>query len=124
MHDFINAAWGWNELFQREGFRTNLPGKGFKILDQNEERVGGYHLQKKSDHFWLEMILVRPEMQKKGYGALMMQDILSRAVSNDKPIRLSVLKNNPAKDFYLKYGFIIYAKDDHSCKMLWSSPSK
>jgi hypothetical protein len=110
MRDYIDVAWGWDELFQREGFKTNLPGSGFKILSLEGERIGGYHMQKKADHFWL--------------GALMMQDIMSQAIAVDIPVRLSVLINNPAKDFYLKYGFTIYAKDDHSIKMVWSVPSQ
>ena len=75
MQDYIDDAWGWDELFQREGFITSLPANKFQVLEFAGKAVGSYHLSDRETHFLLDMIMVIPEQQRKGYGKLMMKQI-------------------------------------------------
>ncbi len=119
MQDFIDRAWGWEELLQREGFATTLPAREFQIVIANEAPVASYHLTPKSDHLLLDMIMVEPSYQGRGYGALMMAAIKKQARTQQLPVRLSVLQTNPAIGFHTHQGFVEYSRDKHSLQMHW-----
>ena len=119
MQDYIDRAWGWQELLQREGFVTSLPSAGFQILEVNSNPVGSYHITDKKDRLELDMLLVEPLQQRRGYGTLMINQAKDHARQSQKPILLSVLKSNPALQFHLNSGFIQTAADEHSVRMCW-----
>ena len=66
------------------------------------------------------MILVEPAQQRQGWGSLMAIEIKQIAAAKQKPVRLSVLKTNPAIDFHVRIGFEEIEEDEHSIKMLLS----
>ncbi len=121
MQKHIESAWGWDEPLQRISFNTSLPATHFKILLEDEIRIGGYHITTNSDHIVLDMILVEPQQQRKGYGQVMMEQIKREAFSKRRPIRLSVLSSNPAIEFHKSMGFEITNTDSKSVKMEWSA---
>lgn len=120
MQNYIDKAWGWDEILQREGFVTTLPAKQFQILEHDGRAIASYHLTEKTDHLLLDMILVVPEMQRRGHGARMMKLIQDFSRSSGKPVELSVLKTNPAIAFHLRLGFQQIREDQHSLRMRWS----
>lgn len=120
MQNYIDKAWGWDELMQREGFVTSLPVRNFQILLCANERVGSYHLTDRADHLLLDMILVKPERQREGFGRYLMERIKENSRSRGKPLQLSVLKTNPAVQFHLASGFQLVEDDPHSYRMTWS----
>ena len=123
MKDYIEQTWGWDELFQKHGFTENLPAASFSITALNDVDVGVYNLVPKRDHLWLEMLLVLPEYQNRGLGARILHSIQAGASLKKKPLRLSVLKVNPACDFYRRFGFEIRSEDAFSYKLEWSPPA-
>ena len=42
MQHYVESAWGWDELLQKESFKTSLPIKQFELLCIDDEAVGGY----------------------------------------------------------------------------------
>lgn len=120
MQNFIDKAWGWDELLQREGFVTTLPAKQFQILEQRGKAIASYHLSDKGDHFFLDMILVEPAQQRRGHGAHMLSQIKEISREQEKPVELSVLKTNPAVAFHTRAGFQQIQADEHSIRMRWS----
>lgn len=120
MQHYIDSAWGWEELLQREGFTTSLPARGFQVMEVDGTRVGSYHLTEKPDHLLLDMILVEPGLQRRGYGSLLMEQVKQTGAEANKPISLSVLKTNPAVQFHLLCGFEQTEEDEYSLKMAWS----
>ncbi|MCP5349199.1 MAG: GNAT family N-acetyltransferase [Gammaproteobacteria bacterium] len=118
---FIDLTWGWEELLQREAFYANLPGSQFRVLSLDGNGIGGYHLARKADHLWLEMILVKPQFQRRGYGTLMMNEIGKQALEAQLPVRLNVLRINPARHFYLAQGFRTITEAKGSMKMEWQA---
>ncbi len=119
MQSYIAAAWGWEELLQREGFTTSLPAREFQILEQNGTAIGSYHLKQHPDGLTLNMILVEPRWQRQGFGRIMMQTVQDRARELDLPVRLRVLQSNPAVHFHEHCGFTVVNRDDHSLEMRW-----
>lgn len=124
MQQHIDAAWGWEELLQREGFVTSLPPRGFWILVFRGETIGSYHLSCKPgtapDRLVLDMIMVEPAFQNQGFGQLMMSHIQNAGRDAGLPIQLNVLKTNPAVNFHRRSGFTELATEQHSLVMIWS----
>lgn len=122
LQQFIADTWGWNEIFQRHSFMANLPASSFIIASLDAEDIGGYCLMHKTDHLILEMLLLAPQHQGKGFGSRMMQQVLEQSAQQNIPVMLSVLKNNPAHQFYRKLGFDVYAEDSFRYKMRFDHP--
>jgi len=122
LQQYIADTWGWNEIFQRHGFQANLPASSFMIASLGEEDIGGYCLLHKQNHLHLEMILLAPQHQGKGYGKQMMTQILDQARDQSLPVLLNVLKNNPAHGFYRRLGFEVIAEDSFRYRMRFVPP--
>ena len=120
MQDHIDAAWGWEELLQKEGFLTSLPARNFRILQLDKTNVGCIYLSEKDDHLLLEMILVEPSWQQQGHGQRLIDWAKEEASKRKTSIELSVIRTNPAVQFHLHNGFNIIAEDEHSLKMAWA----
>lgn len=128
MQHYIDAAWGWEELLQREGFVTSLPTRGFQILEYRGKPIGSYHLSRKfrgksgatEDYLLLDMIIVEPGFQRQGFGQLMMEHVQDTARQAGLAVQLNVLKANPAVGFHQRCGFSVKSSDQHSLVMAWS----
>lgn len=118
MQSYIKKTWGWNELFQRHSFQENLPASSFTIISVDGVDIGGYCLKKKPDHLYLEMLLIDSVWQRQGYGTKVMQQLVLQARSAKLPIKLSVLKNNPASAFYQTLGFVIENEDCYRFQLM------
>ena len=121
MRSCIEATWGWDEEFQVAGFSNNLMPESWKIISNNFGDIGGFVLNEKDDHLWLEMIIVEPDYQKNGVGQRTMVFIQNLAAKKFLPLRLSVIKANPVKPFYVNLGFIQYSEDESFYKLEWRS---
>tara|TARA_R100001039_G_C1853562_1_gene114876 strand:+ start:3405 stop:3824 length:420 start_codon:yes stop_codon:yes gene_type:complete len=125
MQSYITRTWGWNELFQEHSFFANLPASSFVIasidapdLESGRIDIGGYCLKPKTDHLYLEMLLIDPAWQRRGYGSAIMAEVMREANRRTMAVRLSVLKINPAYRFYQHLGFVIEAEDDIRYRMI------
>lgn len=119
MQDYIARTWGWDELFQHHSFHDNLPAASFTIATRENVDIGAYSVLEKKDHFWLEMVLVLPEKQNAGVGSFLLTQVQQRASKREQPVRLSVLKVNPALRFYQRLGFQVTGQDQWSYKLEW-----
>jgi GNAT superfamily N-acetyltransferase len=117
MQDYIQQTWGWDELLQQHAFHDNLPASSFTIASHKGVDIGAYSVQEKSDHLWLEMVLVLPDLQNQGLGSTLLRRAQENAAAKHKPLRLSVLKVNPAQRFYKRLGFQETGEDTWSFKM-------
>lgn len=115
----IQATWGWDEQFQRNGFINNLNPANWKIVSSSIDDVGGFVLEENSDHLWLRMIIIKPEHQGKGIGQCVMKYLKEIAGEKSLPLRLRVIKANPVRPFYLNLGFKQLDEDDAFYNMEW-----
>jgi len=120
MHKYIEQTWGWDEEFQRNGFQTNLHPTKFRIVIVNDDDVAAYLVNEEDNHYWLEMLLVSKKMQGKGLGTAIIKKLQSQSEKVCKLLKLSVLKVNPAKEFYSRLGFCVYDQDRSFFKMKWA----
>lgn len=119
MRVHIEKTWGWDEQFQRNGFIKHLSPEKFKIVVVKGNDAGAYLVTEEEDHFWLEMLLISPTNQNQGIGIRIINRLKNESRKSHKPLKLSVIKVNPAKQFYLRLGFEVYEQDDAFYKMEW-----
>ncbi|MDR6561884.1 MULTISPECIES: GNAT family N-acetyltransferase [unclassified Arcicella] len=90
-------------------FETNH----FLIFSDNDKPVGFSGFEKKEKMIKLHKIYFLPETQGKGFGKMMIQEIVKVAqAENCDFIELNVNRNNKAKNFYEKLGFEVVNEID------------
>ncbi|WP_461534924.1 GNAT family N-acetyltransferase [Spongorhabdus nitratireducens] len=115
----VETAYGWDEAFQRQGFRRELPAEEFMILLMDRKPVAAYLIRNHPDHIWLDMILVEPEFQGRGLGNLMMERIKQLGHDTNLPVKLTVLNTNTAAQWYQRLGFMLYETNLVSRNFHW-----
>jgi len=119
MRPSIDATWGWDEAFQRKEFSEDLAPESWQIIVAKSQDIGGFVLKDKPDHLWLEMLIIKPKHQKNGVGLWAIDYMKKLATEISCPLKLSVIKLNPVKPFYLKLGFKQYYEDKAFYKLVW-----
>jgi ribosomal protein S18 acetylase RimI-like enzyme len=64
-------------------------------------------------------IALLPEYRNRGIGAALIQQLLNRAHSARKPVKLHVLKSNPALHLYERLGFSRFAEESVYLEMIF-----
>jgi ribosomal protein S18 acetylase RimI-like enzyme len=90
---------------QRAQYDDGFPQAGSRIILLDDRPVGRMLVDESEREFVLVDIALLPEYRKFGIGTRLLNDLLRRAVEARKPIRLHVLKSNPARRLYERLGF-------------------
>lgn len=70
---------------------------------------------------WIHTICIAPEHQRKGIGTEVIRSIVAEAINQTLPIRLSVLKVNPARALYERLGFKVIGESTYHLQMQFQS---
>lgn len=57
-----------------------------------------------------------------GIGTCVLRDLQERALREKSPLRLSVVRDNPALALYKRLGFRTETEDEVYCRMVWNVP--
>ena len=124
MRPYIEATWGWDEMFQRQGFLELLGEHGFTVVSENGTDVGGYCLRDRGRFLHLDILLIDPLWQNRGHGSRIMEKLMSQASGSGRPLQLDVLKQNaPALRLYRRLGFHVFDEDSARLRLRWPAPS-
>jgi ribosomal protein S18 acetylase RimI-like enzyme len=110
------AAWGWDETAvntflkmqwaaQRRSYETQYPDATHHLIQYNDHPAGRIMVCNSPTEFILIDISLLPQFHNQGMGSTVIQSIQNEAQKAVKPIRLSVLKHNPARRLYERLGF-------------------
>jgi ribosomal protein S18 acetylase RimI-like enzyme len=104
LKEYVTKTWGWDENWQRESFiKTFNPSEG-KIIVIDGRDAGYLWVIEKENEVLLASIRLLPKHQNHGIGSKIIRDLLDKS---EKPVRLQVLKVNPARHLYERLGFEI-----------------
>ncbi|HEX8564471.1 MAG TPA: GNAT family N-acetyltransferase [Pyrinomonadaceae bacterium] len=104
LKDYVTQTWGWDENWQRESFiKAFNPSEG-KIIVIDGKDAGYLWVIEKDNEVLLASIRLLPGFQNHGIGSKIIRDLLEKS---EKPVRLQVLKVNPARHLYERLGFEI-----------------
>lgn len=107
MKEYVAQTWGWDGAAQRERFAANFHPAGHQIIVAAGRDVGVLFVERRPADWFLGSIEIAPEAQRRGLGAAIIRDILATAAREGLPVRLQVLKVNPARRLYERLGFAI-----------------
>ena len=106
MKEYVNKTWG-DDAFQEEMFRKNFVPKQIQIITLAGSDIGMISLEEEDKDIFLRVIEILPGHQRQGFGTTIIQKIIDDAARQRKPVRLQVLKINPAKQLYDRLGFAV-----------------
>ncbi len=108
MRDFVVETWGfWDEAEVMEQVRGDILAGRSEIIEAGGEAVGLWRLDRLGDHFLLDQIFIVAEHQRRGIGAFLLRQAIEHARLAGVPLRLWVLRVNPALHFYERLGFVV-----------------
>jgi ribosomal protein S18 acetylase RimI-like enzyme len=108
---YVAALWGWDEAWQRRHFGERLELANTRLILVGGERAGRLTLTEREDHIFLDYLALLPAQQNRGVGTAVLRDVLEAARAEGKPVKLSVLRPNPAIRLYERLGFVVTAAD-------------
>jgi len=114
LRSYIESTWGWDEVWQRQHFIDEFdPSKG-TIITVDGVDAGYWSVIEYDDDVMLVSIHLLPEFQNLGIGSRVITDLLK----TEKPVRLQVLKVNPARTLYERLGFEVFEETETHFKMV------
>jgi ribosomal protein S18 acetylase RimI-like enzyme len=105
MRAYVEEVWGWDEQWQRQRFMERFDRNDIEIIEVDGIRVGAIQVDRRPGVIYLNNIHITPSRQRHGIGTEMVRIIMDEAEGQGVPIRLQVLKVNPARAFYEQLGF-------------------
>ncbi len=107
LKEYIAQTWGWNEADQQSRFSASFNPTQWQIVQLDGRDIGVLCLEREEDGFLLANIEILPPHQNRGIGTRIIEDILVSARRDCLPVRLQVLKANPARRLYERLGFVV-----------------
>lgn len=92
-----------------------------KIIMKENKDIGLLKMDKSAIPWKLIQIQLLPEYQNNGIGFSLLNSIIEEAEAASVSVELSVLRKNPALGLYLKVGFRIVLKEEHSFIMRYEN---
>jgi ribosomal protein S18 acetylase RimI-like enzyme len=105
MRDYVDETWGWDEAWQRRRFDENFDPLPLQIIEKDGVPIGYIAVRRPSDEIFLAAIEIAPQHQKQGIGSQLVRELLDEADRSRRPVKLFVLKVNPARRLYERLGF-------------------
>lgn len=105
---YVVQTWGRrDEAFLKERFQRPLLDVPHRIIEANGQPVGLLAVKESAQFIFLHRIFLLPQAQKRGMGTRLIREILQSAQKRGLPVRLRVLKVNPARALYERLGFAV-----------------
>lgn len=105
MRSYVDEIWGWDEEFQRDYFSNRFEKINIELIILDNARIGAIEIRDKENELYVANFEIIPQFQNKGIGSTILKRIINISESKKKPLKLQVLKVNPAKRLYKRLGF-------------------
>jgi GNAT superfamily N-acetyltransferase len=98
---YVELKLTWDSTKFREYFDPRLT----KIIQADGVDIGMLKVEERVDCMYLGDIQIQQAYRNKGIGTSLIESVIRSSIIVNKPVRLRVLKGNPAKKLYLRLGF-------------------
>ncbi len=105
MGDYVQQTWGWDDGWQRRHFDENFDPMHLQIVEYEGRAIGCISVRYPEGEILLAVIEIAPAFQRRGIGRFVIGNVLEDADRLQLPVKLSVLKVNPAHRLYERLGF-------------------
>jgi ribosomal protein S18 acetylase RimI-like enzyme len=108
MRVYVERTWGaWDEGVQEIFFRQGFFPEKLQIIVAAGRDAGLLQVDRPGHEIFLQRIELAPECQGRGLGTAVVGDLAAEARAARLPLRLQVLKVNPAMRLYARLGLRI-----------------
>lgn len=111
------AAAGISPVDENPLRRLSMRFECAAIVSLEDRPFGLLKVARDGSDWKLIQILIAPEAQRRGIGGLLVRNLISEAQANGASLSLSVLKCNPARQLYLRLGFVVMREEEHAFEM-------
>jgi len=116
---YIEQTWGkLDDLAQRKRFDEVTRVEDHSIVELQRRPIGCLCFGQSDVEFRLIRLLIRPEFQRLGLGTQILKEVLALADDRRLPVRLRVLRVNPARRLYERHGFLVVSEDETHYTMI------
>ncbi|UVO55769.1 GNAT family N-acetyltransferase [Sphingomonas sp. SUN039] len=109
---------------QHGDYARNYPGMERRIVEQRGAAVGRVYVDLTGDACHLIDIALMPTARGQGMGRAILTDLLAYAARVEKPVKLSVIADNPARRLYERLGFVTTETGTLYNSMTWQPPKR
>ena len=89
-----------------------------QVIEVDGRPTGLWKLWRREEAWWILQVQLMPEHQRRGIGGALIRGLQAEAREAGMPLKLMVLKANPALRLYERLGFVVVGDDDHGYEML------
>jgi len=113
MRCHVEATWGaWSAERVKSESDADALDPSTKIIQFDGQDCGVFCVQTRPDALWIQMLFVLPRFQRRGVGRHLLSRAQEQAQALGVPVRLRVMRVNPARHYYEQFGFRRYSEDD------------
>jgi ribosomal protein S18 acetylase RimI-like enzyme len=112
MRYITNRLPDWDEPRHIAKFAERFLLNEVRIIVRDGHDVGWMQVGESDDELFLKQIFLQPGSQRKGIGSQLIVNVIERGRQTGKPVRLGVVKINPAVELYKRHGFVITSEDE------------
>ncbi len=120
LRPYVEQTWGvWDEDAQRTNFDDSFEPSEVHIITVGDRDAG--YISARNDPFEIRLfnIMIAPEFQNHGLGTAVLRQLQEVAHRLFVPVRLRVLRVNPARRLYERIGFKVIEDTATHYRMEW-----
>ncbi|MGD2179346.1 MAG: GNAT family N-acetyltransferase [Anaerolineae bacterium] len=121
MRRCVEQTYGWDEDWQAHYLREHFDPVERQIIRYDGTDVGYISIEEQKTSFFLNSIAILPAYQGLGIGTTLIRRLQQKARRKEVPVKLRVLKGNPARALYERLAFTVTGETDTHYRMKWSS---
>ena len=101
----IEAYKSWDQAAEEAGFRAHFVPELIEIVEVEDQAVGYIKVETRHDHVYVDGVYLAHSHRGLGIGSQLLRNLMKRSHAQGLPVRLRVLRTNPAQHLYLRLGF-------------------
>ncbi len=110
MRPYVELTHSWDNTL----FKKHFNPEKIAILQVNNQDIGALKVEYLDECIYLADLVINPNFQNKGIGTRILKSLIVKAKQKSFPIRLKVLKGNPARNLYERHGFRLIENQEYS----------
>jgi GNAT superfamily N-acetyltransferase len=112
MREYAEGTWGdWSEAQYRQRTASDAIAGRSLVIERDGQPVGLLKLNRMKSHLEIDQLFILPAYQRQGIGGGLLAGVLSTARELGLPVRIRVLRVNPARALYERLGFCVTSED-------------
>jgi ribosomal protein S18 acetylase RimI-like enzyme len=118
---YIEQTYGpWDEEIQRDFFRRRVESGAMEVIESQGQLAGILEVERAPAYLSIVNIELAPAFQRHGIGSGIIRELQDEAASRSVPLRLQVMKVNPARRLYERLGFVKTGETETHHLMEWA----